>query len=494
MIAKVTAVGILDSMRSRFKNKDEEEFERAFQEGAWPEGVDLEPIANTGSFLPATYDVDPLADASLPGNAARAASQDASGDAPGAGATDSVVRAAGTRSVYAEPAAPSPFQVIDGSSRPVPADAGQPRQAPRLEVVRPAAGETSSLAPAQPSQPVRPREEQAGAGAEAPRAQAARPAPAAQAPYVQPYDPPAPFVSAVHPRIQAARPEQPQPAPAPAAPRQPRERLPWELPASQPDAAPAAGRRAAPRTDQRADDFDEEGVHVVARGEGGRADRPAAPRADGRPFAERLRERVAAANVSGQGDETLGRSRAALEPVQPPAARPRRSEDATMAQIDAELEERRARRAAAASASAAARRQAPAYADEPQAGRRAPEGAAPARPRPRPEERPEAPRAAQDAAPRPVPLESVVIRARGYDDVRDVAQAVMAEHRPAVLVLRGSSGEVARRVLDFSFGLCCGTGASMQELGDRVYCVLPRGTCMTDEDVLRLRRQGLVRG
>ena len=83
-------VGFLDNVRSHFRNNDEEEFERAFHEGVWPEGI--EPMTNTGSFLPATFDVDPLADASLPGNAMNAARNAAAG-AAGDGGTPAGVPA-----------------------------------------------------------------------------------------------------------------------------------------------------------------------------------------------------------------------------------------------------------------------------------------------------------------------------------------------------------------------------------------------------------------
>ena len=96
-------VGFLDNVRSHFKNNDEEEFERAFRDPSWPVGVDdFEPMSNTGSFLPATYDVDPLADASLPGNAYHgnpdygAAPQDPNAYYGQGGAPDSVVRAPAT--------------------------------------------------------------------------------------------------------------------------------------------------------------------------------------------------------------------------------------------------------------------------------------------------------------------------------------------------------------------------------------------------------------
>ena len=73
-------MGFFNHVKARFggngerERQYEDEFERAFREGSWPEGVEgFEPLANTGAFLPQEYDVDPLADASLPGNAMRSA-------------------------------------------------------------------------------------------------------------------------------------------------------------------------------------------------------------------------------------------------------------------------------------------------------------------------------------------------------------------------------------------------------------------------------------
>lgn len=418
-------MGFLDNVKSRFKNNDEEEFERAFHEGAWPEGVDdFEPMTNTGSFLPATYDVDPLADASLPGNAMNAAAHAAEGAAnpsvnmpgdEGAGTvTESVVRAAAT-SIYAVPTAPSPFQVIDGSLKP----------------------------------------------------RNSEPDPAVQQPG---------FWDAAD------------------------DDLPMEEPAEDRPSGYSAG---TPRYDMGDDN-----VQVFSRPAGEqRAARPAAtPRAEQKPFADRLRERVAAANVSGQADETLGRSKAGMQPVPPAAVRStRRSEHASDAELDAELEERRRSRRA----NSRARSERVARADAELRERRYPEGFEPGASdrRARPERR-EDPQpadgagpsgavspAAAPSGPRPVPVSCTVVRPRSYDDVRDIAQGAVGEHRPVVLVMRGCSNDLARRVLDFSFGLCCASGAGMKELGDHVYVVLPRGTALTDDDRASLRRQGvLLRG
>ena len=473
-------MGFLDSVKSHFKNNEEEEFERAFQEGAWPQGVELEPMTNTGSFLPATFEVDPLADASLPGNAVRSATQP--DDPSDVWATESVVRAAGTTPVYAQPQAPSPFAVIDASSKPIAPSLANPSATPLTSAL---AADLRQSAPTQA-----PASAQGVGGTTVMEAASAPSAPrqqqAASAPAHSPYATPAPFVSPVAPRPQQTGAQRPVPevdARPADAPR--KASLPWEresgiTPASV--SAPMPVARAS-----RPEDADG-GVQVFAREGGQRAARPAAAPQTQKPFAERLRERVAAANVSGQTDDTLGRSRAALQSDAAAPARGRRAAG-TDGDIDAELAERRRARRAAEDAREEHRRAA-----------ERPAGAGRARAAQGEPAAPDAPGAGTapaqaDAASalRPVPVSAVVIRARSYDDVREVAPAVMAQHRPAVLVLKGSTGEVARRVLDFSFGLCCGTGATMRELGDRVYAVLPRNTDMTDDDLLHLRRQGLIR-
>lgn len=433
-------MGFLNNVRSHFKNNEEEEFERAFREGTWPEEDDgFALLSNTGSFLPATYEVDPLADASLPGNAMHAsqaqpaaAEQGAAPEAaqapaqpvpaapvapaaqqaacpaapmspeitieePAIQATDSVVRAAAT-SVYAAPQAQSPFQVIDGSLRP--------------------RGAASQGAPAQVAE-------------------------------------------------------------MPAAPQ-----------------APAAPAQGGPRYDGA-----DEGVHVVARPAGERAPRREAPRGEAKPFADRLRERVAAAEASGQMGAL---SAAAPQPASADRPHPaRRAENASEADLDAELEERRRSRRANQERIEREAREARGAGDAreviaargEQAPRREEAAGAPAGPRPSFDAAPRdvPPASSVPVAPVLVPMAPTVVRPRTYDDVRDIANGVLGEHRPTVLVLKGCTGDLARRVLDFSFGMCCASGATMREFGNHVYVVLPRGTTLSEQDLASLRRQGLVR-
>ena len=51
----------------------------------------------------------------------------------------------------------------------------------------------------------------------------------------------------------------------------------------------------------------------------------------------------------------------------------------------------------------------------------------------------------------------------------------------------------AKRVLDFSYGFACGLGASVREVGDRVFVVLPQGCEVTESDMAKLRADGYLK-
>lgn len=234
--------------------------------------------------------------------------------------------------------------------------------------------------------------------------------------------------------------------------------------------------------------FDDADVQVFDR-TGEVSTRPVTAAVKPEPFAARLRARVAAANVSGQEDETLGRSKAATgaqPPVRAVAPRPARRSDVPEDELEAELAERRRarqeREQAAVSARAPQPRRATEEDDGPDRG-----GADDARPSAAPEAS-----LSSSLKPLALPTPAVLLRPRLYDDVAEVAEGVVAKHQPVILILRGSSSEVARRTLDFSFGLCCGTQAEMRQLDERVYAVIPRGTDLADADLIALRHQGVL--
>lgn len=98
-------------------------------------------------------------------------------------------------------------------------------------------------------------------------------------------------------------------------------------------------------------------------------------------------------------------------------------------------------------------------------------------------------------APKPVPagqLPAYILKPESYDDVETVVRRVRTK-QPVALVFSGVRTDVAKRVLDFSYGFACGSGASVQEVGDRIFMVLPQGCELQRSDVSKLRTQGYLR-
>ena len=84
------------------------------------------------------------------------------------------------------------------------------------------------------------------------------------------------------------------------------------------------------------------------------------------------------------------------------------------------------------------------------------------------------------------------LRPESYDDVETVVRRVRTK-QPVALIFIGVRTEVAKRVLDFSYGCACGLGATVREVGDRVFVVLPQGCEVTDSDLAKLRADGYLK-
>ena len=82
--------------------------------------------------------------------------------------------------------------------------------------------------------------------------------------------------------------------------------------------------------------------------------------------------------------------------------------------------------------------------------------------------------------------------AESYDDVETVVRRVRTK-QPVALIFVGVRTEVAKRVLDFSYGFACGLGATVKEVGDRVFMVLPAGCEVKDSDLKKLRADGYLK-
>ena len=89
-------------------------------------------------------------------------------------------------------------------------------------------------------------------------------------------------------------------------------------------------------------------------------------------------------------------------------------------------------------------------------------------------------------------LPAYVLRPESYDDVETVVRRVRTR-QPVALVFAGVRTEVAKRVLDFSYGFACGLGATVREVGDRVFIVLPQGCEVKETDLAKLRQDGYLK-
>lgn len=86
-------------------------------------------------------------------------------------------------------------------------------------------------------------------------------------------------------------------------------------------------------------------------------------------------------------------------------------------------------------------------------------------------------------------LPPYVLKPVSYDDVQTVVRRVRT-NQPVVIVFRNTNIDCAKRILDFCFGLSCGLGGEVQELGDRVFAVLPAGIELSRADLDKLVADG----
>ena len=89
-------------------------------------------------------------------------------------------------------------------------------------------------------------------------------------------------------------------------------------------------------------------------------------------------------------------------------------------------------------------------------------------------------------------LPAYILRPESYDDIETVVRRVRTR-QPVALVFVGVRTEVAKRVLDFSYGFACGLGASVREVADRVFIVLPQDCEVKESDLAKLRSEGYIK-
>lgn len=116
-------------------------------------------------------------------------------------------------------------------------------------------------------------------------------------------------------------------------------------------------------------------------------------------------------------------------------------------------------------------------------------------PGPAREEAPSAP------TPRPVvrPVPAVasarphVVAPTSFNQAQDVADKFKAS-QPVILNLQAVERDLARRLIDFSSGLCYGLGGHMEKVAHQVYLLTPANVEVSAEDRRRLQERGLHDG
>ena len=88
-------------------------------------------------------------------------------------------------------------------------------------------------------------------------------------------------------------------------------------------------------------------------------------------------------------------------------------------------------------------------------------------------------------------LPPYVLRPVAYDDVQSVVRRVRT-NQPVILVFKQTDLEIAKRILDFCFGLSFGVNGTVEEVGDRVFAVLPAGISLSQADIDRLVGDGTI--
>lgn len=84
-----------------------------------------------------------------------------------------------------------------------------------------------------------------------------------------------------------------------------------------------------------------------------------------------------------------------------------------------------------------------------------------------------------------------IVNIKSYADVEGVASALRGGST-AVLVLKGTRSELAKRALDFSFGVASALNGTVDKQADKVYIISRDGKALTDEETEYLTNQGVL--
>jgi len=88
-------------------------------------------------------------------------------------------------------------------------------------------------------------------------------------------------------------------------------------------------------------------------------------------------------------------------------------------------------------------------------------------------------------------LPPYVLSPVAYDDVQMVVRRVRT-NQPVILSLKSTPGDVATRILDFSFGFATGIGGQVQQVGSAAFAVTPANLSISQVELDKLSADGTI--
>jgi cell division inhibitor SepF len=94
---------------------------------------------------------------------------------------------------------------------------------------------------------------------------------------------------------------------------------------------------------------------------------------------------------------------------------------------------------------------------------------------------------------RPVPANAKphVVTPGRFDSAQEIADRFKST-QPVIVNLQHADRELARRIIDFSSGLCYGLGGHMEKVANQVYLLSPPNVEVSAEERRRALERGLV--
>ena len=99
------------------------------------------------------------------------------------------------------------------------------------------------------------------------------------------------------------------------------------------------------------------------------------------------------------------------------------------------------------------------------------------------------------SAVRPLPttptVKPHVVAPSSFNDAQEVGD-MLRKQKPVIVNLQAVEKDLARRLIDFSSGVCYGVGGQMERVANQVYLLTPADVEVSQDERRRLRERGLA--